>query len=233
MEKYELRYFDYDVNKYPFVGLVENLFEVDDLSEIHTLLEVKSPGKLFTNENDDATKFHDKFYKKLNSGWNELEETYKNFVVMVMRNVFDENSIIYQASPTFRVQLPNNIAVGGNKNDLPERYGWHKDTDGEYAHPPFEKNFIIPLTNSKDTASVFIETFPNSDEFKSANMKVGEFFQFAGGECIHGNKVNVSGKSRVSLDFRVVLKDDYDEKYSESSKLKNKKFQVGGYYREV
>ena len=80
MEKYEPRYFDYDVNKYPFVRLVENLFEVDDLSEIHTLLDTESPGKLFTNENDDATKFHDKFYKKLNSGWDDLEETYKNFV---------------------------------------------------------------------------------------------------------------------------------------------------------
>ena len=206
---------------------------MDDLSQVHTLLDVESADKLFTNENDDTTKFHDRFYQKLNSGWRELEETYKNFVVMVMKNVFNENSIIYQASPTFRVQLPNNIAVGGNKDDLPERYGWHKDTDDEYAHPPFEKNFIIPLTNSEDTASVFIETYPNSDEFKSASMKVGEFFQFAGGECIHGNKINVTGRSRVSLDFRVVLKDDYDEEYSESSKLKNKKFQVGGYYREI
>lgn len=232
-EEYEVKYFKYDVDKYPFIKLLESLFDVDDLSEIHNLSNKISSNELFTNENDDMTFFHDKFYSKLNNGWKEFEETYLNFVKKVMIDIFAENSIIYQASPTFRVQLPDNIAVGGNKNDRSDRYGWHKDTDAEYAHPSFEKNFIIPLTNSKNTASVFIETYPNSDEFKSASMKVGEFFKFAGGECIHGNKKNVTGKSRVSIDFRVVLKDDYDAGYSESSKLKNKKFQVGGYYREI
>tara|TARA_B110000003_G_scaffold129903_1_gene131921 strand:- start:12904 stop:13614 length:711 start_codon:yes stop_codon:yes gene_type:complete len=233
MEKYKVKYFDYDVHKYPFINIVEDLFNIDDLSEVHTLLDRESSDNLFTNENDDATKFHDMFYKKLNSGWDELEQTYKNFIKMVMVDIFNKDSIIYQSSPTFRVQLPNNIAVGGNKNDTPERYGWHKDTDSEYNHPPFEKNFIIPLTNSKDTASVYIETYPNSDEFKSANMQVGKFFQFAGGECVHGNKRNVTGKSRISLDFRIVLKEDYDEEHSKSSKLRDKKFVVGGYYNQI
>ena len=234
MEKYKVKYYDYDVDKYPFISMVEKLFDVNDLSEIHNILsEDVYKEKLFSNEKDDATLLHNKFYKKLNSGWKDFNETYENFVKMVMVDVFGENSIIYQASPTFRVQLPNNIAVGGNKKDSPERYGWHKDTDGEYNHPPFEKNFIVPLTNSKETASVYIETYPNSNEFEPANMKAGGFFQFAGGECIHGNKKNVTGKSRVSLDFRIVLKDEYDEEYSKSSKLKGKNFVVGGYYNEL
>ena len=233
MEKYKVKYFKYDVDKYPFIKLVKTLFGVEDLSEVHTKFDGNLDNELYTNENDDATKFHDKFYKKLNTGWVEFEEVYENFVKKVMVDVFDENSIIYQAMPTFRVQLPNNIAVGGNENDSPERYGWHKDTDSEYNHPPFEKNFIVPLTNSEDTASVYIETYPNSNEFKSANMKAGEYFQFSGGECVHGNKKNVTGKSRVSLDFRLVLKDEYNKEYSQSSKLRDKKFVVGGYYKEI
>ena len=232
-ENYKVKYFKYDVDKFPFIKLVESLFDAEDLSEIHNQLNAEVDNKLFTNENDDETQFHEKFYKKLNNGWEDFEETYIKFVEKVMVEIFRESSIIYQATPTFRVQLPNNIAVGGNKNDSPEKYGWHKDTDSEYNHPPFEKNFIIPLTNSKDTASVFIETYPKSNEFKSANMKVGEYFQFAGGECIHGNKKNITNKSRVSLDFRVVLKDDYNEEYSQFSKLRDKKFKVGGYYREL
>lgn len=234
MEKYKVKYFKYDVDKFPFIDLVKKLFDVNDLSEVHNLFSQDvNNDKLFSNEDDDATKFHDKFYKKLNSGWDEFNEVYENFVRMVMVDVFGENSIIYQASPTFRVQLPNNIAVGGNEKDSAERYGWHKDTDSQYNHPPFEKNFIIPLTNSKDTASVYIETYPDSDQFEPAVMKAGEYFQFSGGECVHGNKKNITGKSRVSLDFRIVLKNEYNAEYSKSSKLKSKKFAVGGYYREI
>jgi hypothetical protein len=233
LEEYKVKYYDYDVDKYPFVELVETLFDVNDLTEVHTELDGEITDELFTNENDDATLFHDKFYKKLNSGWDEFEKAYVDFVKKVMVDVFGENSIIYQSTPTFRVQLPNNIAVGGNEKDSPERYGWHKDTDTEYNHPPFEKNFIVPLTTSKDTASIYIETHPKSGEFESANMKVGEYFQFRGGECIHGNKRNTTGKSRVSIDFRLVLKDEYDEEFSKSSKLSGKKFVVGGYYKEI
>ena len=83
---------------------------------------------------------------------------YISFIKKIMVDVLGKDSIIYQSKPTFRVQLPNNIAVGGNETDSPDRYGWHKDTDTEYNHPPFEKNFIVPLTNSDNTASVYIET---------------------------------------------------------------------------
>ena len=145
-------------------------------------------------------------------------------------NIYSVNTIVCQSKPTFRVQLPNNIAVGGNENDSAEKYGWHKDSDPEYNHPLTEKNFIVPLTNSRDNASVYIETYPNSNKFKSAKMNVGEVFNFCGAKCVHGNKPNDTGKSRVSFDFRVILKKDYDEHLVKESKLTNKKFIIGEYY---
>jgi hypothetical protein len=233
MDNYNVKYYKYDQNKFPFSEIVKGIYKTNDLSEIHHLIDNLSNKNLFTNQNDDTTLIHSIFYKKLNSGWQEFTSLYYDFIKMIMEDVYKEKSIIYQASPTFRVQLPNNIAVGGNKKDLPERYGWHKDTDEEYNHPNFEQNFILPLTNSSDTASVYIETYPNSDKFVPAKMKVGEFFQFNGGECIHGNKPNETGKSRVSLDFRLVSSNDYDEVYSKSSRLTSKKFVVGGYYNKI
>ncbi len=233
MERYKVKYFSYDQKKFPFEKIVKDIYNIDHLNEIHLLLDKPEFNNLFTNQNDDTTLLHSMFYKKLNSGWKEFDNLYIEFVKMIMQDVFGEDSIIYQASPTFRVQLPNNIAVGGNEKDLPERYGWHKDTDDQYNHPFFEKNFILPLTNSSDSASVYIETFPNSDEFIPATMKVGEYFQFNGGECIHGNKPNITGKSRVSLDFRLVLSSDYNDAYSKASKITSKKFVVGGYYKKI
>lgn len=232
-EKHGVKYYSYDTKIYPFQKLVANLFTIDDLTEVHKKLQENYDQILFTNEQDDRTNLHQTFYSKLNAGWKEFEETYKNFILNEVREVFQTEQIIYQTKPTFRVQLPGNIAVGGNENDSKEKYGWHKDTDENYNHPNFEKNFIIPLTRARETASVFIETSPQSDEFKPAIMNVGEFFQFNGGSCIHGNKKNITGKSRVSLDFRIVLPQDYNKQYSGSSKLSKKKFIIGHYYSKI
>jgi hypothetical protein len=226
---YDIQYYKYDIGQFNFDSLVTNLFKVDKLYNIHTLLDNIS-DKLFSNVNDDSTKLHSIFYDKLNTGWPEFMNTYKSFIKNVIMDIYDTNVLIYQAKPTFRIQLPNNIAVGGNATDAAERYGWHRDSDPEYNHPLSEKNFIVPLTTSRETASVYIETFPGSDKFKPAVMNVGEVFKFSGAECIHGNKPNQTGESRVSFDFRVMLKDDYDENYSKGSKLSNQKFVVGEYY---
>lgn len=229
MEEYKVKYYNYNIEKYNFKNYIENLFCIEDLSNIHTLSEI-STNQLFSNENDDSTKLHSIFYNKLNAGWDEFMNTYKSFIKNVIMDIYNVNSIIYQSKPTFRIQLPNNIAVGGNEKDSTEKYGWHKDSDPEYNHPLTEKNFIIPLTNSKNTSSVYIETYPNSNEFTPAIMNVGEVFNFCGAKCVHGNKPNITGKSRVSFDFRVMLKEDYDVTYSKNSKLSNKKFIIGEYY---
>mgnify|MGYP003632634025 CR=1 FL=1 len=230
----KLQYFKYDVERYNFIKLVSELFEIKDLKQIHTKDPKLENIELFTNNNDDQTIFHKTFYKKLNTHWPDFKDTYIDFIKNVISKELNVDSIVYQSMPTFRVQLPNNIAVGGNKQtDNPGQYGWHRDSDPEYNHPIGEKNFIIPLTYARDTASVFIETFPGSSIFEAAKMNTGEYFMFNGSECIHGNKKNITSHSRVSLDFRVILKDDYDKNFKKQSKLKTRKFIIGGYYEST
>ena len=229
MKNYKVNYYDYDSKILNFEKLISELFNIDKLCNIHELIETKNT-KLFSNETDDSTILHSIFYKKLNSNWKEFIYLYEQLIQTVVMDIYDVNTLIYQSLPTFRVQLPNNIAVGGNKTDSKNRYGWHKDSDPQYNHPITEKNFILPLTDSKDTASVYVETFPNSNKFNPIIMKKGQLVNFCGAECIHGNKPNITGKSRVSFDFRVMLKDDYDTTTTKNSKLTNKKFIIGDYY---
>ena len=229
MKNYNVQYYDYDSKLLNFENLISELFNVDELCNIHKLLET-TDTKLFSNETDDSTVLHSIFYKKLNNNWQEFIFLYKQLIQTVVMNIYNVDTLIYQALPTFRVQLPNNIAVGGNKTDSKERYGWHKDSDPQYNHPITEKNFILPLTNSKNTASVYVETFPDSNKFNPVLMNKGQLINFCGAECIHGNKTNVTGKSRVSFDFRVMLKNDYDNTTAKNSKLTNKKFIIGDYY---
>jgi len=232
-----IKYYKYDDVKYPFVKIVTDFFNIENLEDLHNIIPKDSinqiKNELFTNENDAHTLLHSLFYKKLNEGWPELVDAYHRFIKDVMTDIMGTNDLIYQSFPSFRIQFPDNIAVGGNPGDTTEEYGWHKDSDPGYNHPIVEKNFIIPLTRSRDTASVYIETDPGTREYYPAIMNPGEIFNFRGSTCRHGNKKNESGKCRVSFDFRVILPDDYDENYVKNSKLSTKKFTVGEYYERT
>ena len=236
-ETYGVKYYQYDIDEYPFEKLVLEFFEVENLENLLDLLtkedQARINSELFTNDNDAHTELHRRFYKKLNSTWPEFLNVYRSFVKNFIAPILNTDEIIFQSTPSFRIQFPDNIAVGGNAGDDVGEYGWHRDSDPGYNHPVTEKNFIIPLTNSRETATVYIETFPDSRDYQPATMNVGEVFNFNGALCKHGNKKNITGKCRLSFDFRVVLPEDYDENYSKNSKLSTKKFIIGGYYDRI
>jgi hypothetical protein len=234
MKGNDLKFFKYEVKKYNFIKYIENLFQIRNLRQLHKLKPEYSGLDLFTNNNDDQTFFHNKFYNQLNSDWPDFVATYQKFIKEIVCPIFKVKTIVYQSTPTFRVQLPNNIAVGGSTDpQIDDMYGWHKDSDPGYNHPDGEKNFIIPLTYARETASLYVEKYPESNVYESVDMNVGEFFKFNGSKCIHGNKKNITNFSRVSLDFRVILDKDYDNNFIKESKLSSKKFIIGGYYERI
>ena len=57
-----VKYYRYDIDKFPFVKLVQDCFNTADLSKIHELIEEDAGKVLFTNENDDQTLLHQIFY---------------------------------------------------------------------------------------------------------------------------------------------------------------------------
>ena len=170
MKTNDLTFYKYDTEEFKFIKMVSDLFKIEDLKSVHLKKPEYQSLEIFTNNNDDQTYFHKKFYNKLNGDWIEFIQTYQRF---------------------------------------------------------------IPLTFARDTASLFLETFPKSNKFNSVDMNVGEFFRFNGSECIHGNKKNLTNHSRVSLDFRVILDKDYNNNFVKESKLSSKKFIIGEYYEKI
>ncbi len=62
------------------------------------------------------------------------------------------------------------------------------------------------------------------------DCKYGNIIQWDGSNLTHGNKINKTGKARVSIDFRVIKYSNY--KPSEHGSINTKtKFQIGGYYK--
>lgn len=205
----------FNAHEFDFVSLIEELLHTDDLSSLDEKHE-----ELFKVSHDSCTSFHDAFYNRYREGWEEMEALYLSFVTYVCQSL-EYSDVLYQRFPTFRVHIPKNVAVGA----------FHKD--GEFNHPKGEINFIIPCTNSKDTASVWVESEPDKADFKPMPLVVGQLIKFNGNELTHGNKINETGLTRVSMDFRILPYKMYDENNSGTSMTKATKFKEGEYYKRL
>ena len=204
----------YFAEKYNFVKVVEDLFQTNRLQDLN-----EEHSEQFKVGMDSSTSFHEKFYNKYREGWPEMVDLYERFISDIISPMYSED-FLYQAFPTFRIHLVGNLAVGA----------FH--TDAEFGHPEFEMNYIIPLTNSYDSASVWIESEPGKKDYYAAYMMIGQLIQFNGNKLSHGNKINVTENTRVSMDFRTILSSKLDSKNVSQSITTKSKFVEGDYYKK-
>ena len=208
-------------NNYKFINLVSELFDCE-LNNLHNSTEEKYD--LFTELGKDTqTIYHKIFYQKLNEGWNDIKIEYENFIKNEILPYLGLEEALIQQFPTFRVQLPNNVAVVIN----------HYDSDDKHKHPTGEINFIYALTDMYDTNTIYVETMPRLEEYEPILLNAGECICFNGNKCSHHNKINKTGKTRVSWDFRVLPLNYYDQNSGLESVTTNKKYIEGGYYKRI
>ena len=209
----------YDIEKYDFRSLVCEALKHKDLEDLHKHYSYAP----FTMENNSNTVLHDRFYDKIRADWPEFIETYDRFVEEVVVSIYGSRNFIYQTLPTFRVHLVGNWAV-------PE---FHCDSQPGYNHPLGEINFQIAITDMFGTNATWAESVPGLGDFAPMEMIEGEFTIFNGNTCNHGNKINDSGSTRVSFDFRILPLNKYDPSKAKKSATRGTSFAVGGYYKEL
>ena len=159
------------------------------------------------------------FEGNINTNKGDFINLYDKFVKLLAENIFNE-SLIYQAKPTIRVHLVNNKSVGD----------YHRDSD--YNHPIEEFNVQVPITESKNSATIHIQNFPNENTYLPFNCCYGEYAIFDG-FLKHGNEVIIEENySRISFDFRVIKESEFkvSQKKSFTQKIK---FSVGEYYNFI
>jgi len=206
----------YNTRLFPFAEKLQQLFKINDLSSINDNVEV------FSREKDQSTKWHKLYYE-----WARTEEfiqLYESFIYAIVKPLYNEQ-IVYQSIPTFRVAYPNNIAVGE----------FHKDKfyrDIEWAEEVNEDNFFLPFTDAFDTNTIWAESEEDKGDFAPVNCKYGELVQWDGSNLMHGNKINETGKARISVDFRVMKYSNYKPSRCGSINTKSK-FQIGEYYKTI
>lgn len=216
----------YNTDKYNFIKIVQEAFNCKELDKIHEINQDMLPNAEVLARpwplNETTTDFHSKFYSSLDNRWEELSKMFDSFIKNEIASIVNE-PFIYQKFPSFRIQVPGLKAV--NK--------WHCDSDENHRHPDGEINFIIAITKMFNNNTVWIESKPGLGDFEPLNLNLGEYVQFNGNKCIHGNKNNDTSFTRMSFDFRILPLKYYDPKNNKDSATKGNKFEIGGYYKSL
>jgi len=206
--------YNYDTSEFPFANFLSSIFRVDSLDSITSNISV------LKRENDQNTKHHKLFYQWMET--DSFKKLYENFIWSHIRPIYNEK-IVVQAKPTFRICYPNNIAVGEFHKDK-----WYRD--GEWAAKVREMNIFLPFTDAYDSNTIIVESKEDKKDFSPMNCKYGEFILWDGPNLLHGNKINQTGKTRISIDFRIIEYKNYIPSEKGSINL-GKKFKLGEYYK--
>ena len=211
-----MKVINFNKEEYPFDKLVSNLYEYD-LNELNDHLDQAYRGI----REDTDTIWHKMFYDKLREGWPEFVQLYKIFIKKELAPLFvEEELIVYQKTPSYRVSQPGGKAI----------YTPHCDGDEKHKHPSGEINFHMPLTKTYGNNSMFLESMPGLGDYKPVELEFGKVLMFYGNRQRHFNKFNDTGVTRCSFDFRLVPYVNYDSSYGPESATMNNKFVVGEYY---
>ena len=219
--KKHLNKLKYSLTEYKFIELVKELYNCE-LNELHN--STKNKYNLFTELGKDShTIYHKMFYQKLDNDWTEIIEEYNRFIREVVLPYLGLKEALVQKFPTFRVQLPNNVAIAIS----------HFDSDKKHKHPIGEINFIMALTDMYDTNTIMVEKMARLEEYEPILLNAGETISFNGNTCSHYNNINKTGKTRISWDFRVLPLNYYNKNNELMSVTTKTKYIEDGYYRRV
>ncbi len=245
----------YDVQEINFKDAIINeltkkrLIDLDSFEKLDKKLE-----KIHLCLNEDMKNLDESEQNKISVSFYEtsdsLNDLYYKFIREVISPKFQDN-IYFQAIPTFRFHFPNQ-----------EGYDWNDryHTDIMLGHPPFEFNVWLPFTNVYSSNSMRITSYEDSMSIlKSCNynfedfaekvqydehlckllkkksyaleLKYGEFIIFDP-RCLHCTQHNVTKDTRISMDIRIITRENL-KKYSREYRTTGRKkmlFQPGHYF---
>lgn len=181
----------------------------------------------------DMVDLHQAFYQDMKTH-PEFLTKYKKMLTHLLREIFPhEHWMVIQTMPNIRFHMPDTICVPP-----------HRDIDeGEFrtAHPEGEHNFLLTCTQMQDTNAMYIESSPQKADYKLLSMSENHLLHFNGNKCVHGNRINQTDKTRVSIDFRAITLENMS-RYKNNGIVRttqsrdyrdNIPLDMGGYYEIV
>jgi hypothetical protein len=218
-KNYHKKIYTYNPGQYQFVDILKKIYNVEILS---MLANDKINNQVVDFYTDSQKTEILQFYNS--SLFQNFVDEYIRFLKNEIPNVFpNEKFIIYQSKPTYRIHEKNNLSVGE----------WHRDSQDNYFHYLNTINFYLPFTDLNESNTIWM--CKNIQDNTNTNiepilLKNNEFTSnyFAG--VLHGNKINNSEFTRISIDFRIIPGSLYDETKMTNTSSSNRKLKIGDYY---
>lgn len=193
-----------DTVKNAFISHIKNSFvsikylkKDYDLSDLHNLINIDN--KILQKGTDQSTLFHKLIYStfdKPNFLKTEFWVNYKKLCFQILNKIKNKTSYFgewaIQRYPTIRFHFPNNVSV----------FEFHRDSN--YLHPIGEINCFYALNECSNSSALHIEKNLGFEDYVPLNLKPGEYAILNTSIYKHGDFINKTGKTRVSMDFRFI-----------------------------
>ena len=206
---YSTKVFDYNINEYPF----------DFLAECCLGCELTNLQSNAVSQLQVGGEKHSPLHQRLYRIGKPFHRMYEWFLKNEVFKELNPSLYLYQAVPTWRVQLLNNVATGS----------FHRDSD--FHHSIHSLNYCVALTPMVETSSIWIESQPEAKDHAPLCLSLGQYARFHGSILEHGSHRNQTGKTRVSFDFRLLPKEYYQPTNAKSISM-GVKLRLGAYYSD-
>ena len=199
-------------------NLIKDNFELDDLHNASI-----NAKKLLEKGTDQGTLFHKAIYSTFDQSnyfSTSFWQNYKIVCLEVLSKLKNETGYLgewaIQRYPTIRIQFPNNLSV----------FEFHRDSN--YSHPIGEINCFYALNECSNSSALHVEKNLGFEDYEPLNLKPGEYAIFNTSIFKHGDFLNKTQKTRVSMDFRFIPEKQLKE--SKISLTKAMKFSSDSYF---
>jgi len=171
-----MKLYAYDITEFNFK---EQLQTVLNTSNLDNLDENKDIERLYSDYLSDK----------------QFLDMYVQFIRKYITELYN-GVIAYQTKPVCRLVYKNKL----NMHKLHKDKWYRKNTI--YSDMQID-NIFLPFTNAFDTNTIWTESVEDQHDFSPIKCDYGQFVHWDGNNLLHGNVINKSGNSRVSIDFRV------------------------------
>ena len=199
-------------------NLAKSLFNLDNLHETFEEHQI-----LLEKGTDQATVFHKAIYSTFDDPKFFLSEfwiKYRKLTLEVLEALKKETGYrgewAIQRFPTIRIQFPKNVSV----------FEFHRDSN--YSHPIGEINCFYAINLCFNSSALQVEKNLGFEDFVPLNLKPGQYALLNTSIYKHGDILNETNKTRISMDFRFIPNKNLNNE--KVSLTKGIKFNTNSYF---
>ena len=202
-----------------FDNFIKEKFKISKISEIHNL--IRENNKL-GYKTDQSTLLHKEIYADFDKNNNSILINSYRVLLKKLLNILNQNYSnerwAIQRYPSLRIHFPNNVSV----------FEFHRDSD--YNHSIGEINHFLAITDCHNSSALQIEKNLGWENYFPLNLSAGESAFINTAIFKHGDVLNETDSTRISIDFRFIPINVLENQVLKKSLTASRNFTINDYF---